>query len=235
MWSAQRSQRYSSLNAAQRFVDYTTKHYAPSIARTQGFAPRLIQAGIYDPQAVPTSSWPAQVLAVVLALPFFFVSAVARVRPQSPFWLYRDVGGVAGYLAPSFTSMRIATPRGVSAGFPDFMDLLVVCADAGLSHGSGVGPGPARTRRRLSFAGGQHPHDEPRNPRRPDADRSPRHFGDRLGLDEARSFATLIQQSDELGSSISEALRSTHDDMRHKRMSRAEEKAYSLPAKLPCR
>src|SRR2546423_996566 len=58
------------------------------------------------------------------------------------------------------------------------------------------------------------------------------HFGDRLGLEEARAFSTLIQQSAELGSSITEALRVYSDDMRHKRLSRAEEKAYSLPAKL---
>jgi tight adherence protein C len=58
------------------------------------------------------------------------------------------------------------------------------------------------------------------------------HFGDRLGLEEARSFATLLQQSEELGSSLTEALRVYSDDMRHKRMSRAEEKAYSLPARL---
>jgi tight adherence protein C len=58
------------------------------------------------------------------------------------------------------------------------------------------------------------------------------HFGDRLGLDEVRSFATLIQQSEELGSSITEALRVYSEDMRHKRLSAAEEKAYALPAKL---
>jgi tight adherence protein C len=58
------------------------------------------------------------------------------------------------------------------------------------------------------------------------------HLGDRLGIEEAREFATLIQQSAELGSSITEALRVYSDDMRHKRLSRAEEKAYSLPAKL---
>ena len=58
------------------------------------------------------------------------------------------------------------------------------------------------------------------------------HLGDRLGIEEARSFATLIQQSAELGSSITEALRVYSDDMRHKRLSRAEEKAYSLPVKL---
>jgi tight adherence protein C len=58
------------------------------------------------------------------------------------------------------------------------------------------------------------------------------HLGDRLGLEEARSFATLIQQSAELGSSITDALRVYSDDMRHKRLSLGEEKAYSLPAKL---
>ena len=58
------------------------------------------------------------------------------------------------------------------------------------------------------------------------------HFGDRLGLEEARSFATLLQQSEELGSSMTDALRVYSDEMRHKRMSRAEEKAYSLPARL---
>ena len=31
------------------------------------------------------------------------------------------------------------------------------------------------------------------------------HLGDRLGLEEARSFATLLQQSEELGSSLTEA------------------------------
>src|SRR6188768_1082876 len=58
------------------------------------------------------------------------------------------------------------------------------------------------------------------------------HLGDRLGIEEARQFSTLIQQSAELGSSITEALRVYSDDMRHKRLSRAEEKAYSLPVKL---
>ncbi|HXX51170.1 MAG TPA: type II secretion system F family protein, partial [Xanthobacteraceae bacterium] len=58
------------------------------------------------------------------------------------------------------------------------------------------------------------------------------HLAERLGLEEARSFATLIQQSNELGSSIGDALRVYSDEMRDKRMSRAEEKAYALPAKL---
>jgi len=41
------------------------------------------------------------------------------------------------------------------------------------------------------------------------------HFADRLALDEARAFATLINQSIDLGSSITDALRVYSDDMRH--------------------
>ena len=59
-----------------------------------------------------------------------------------------------------------------------------------------------------------------------------RRFAERLALEEARAFATLINQSIDLGSSITDALRVYSDDMRHKRMASAEEKAYALPAKL---
>jgi len=55
---------------------------------------------------------------------------------------------------------------------------------------------------------------------------------DRLALEEARAFATLINQSLDLGSSITDAMRVYSDEMRHKRLSLAEEKAYALPAKL---
>ena len=46
------------------------------------------------------------------------------------------------------------------------------------------------------------------------------------------TFATLLQQSEELGSSITQSLRAYSDDMRNKRLMKAEEKAYALPAKL---
>jgi tight adherence protein C len=54
----------------------------------------------------------------------------------------------------------------------------------------------------------------------------------RLGIPEAKSFATLIQQSEELGSSLVQSLRVYSDEMRQKRLARAEEKAHALPVKL---
>lgn len=57
-------------------------------------------------------------------------------------------------------------------------------------------------------------------------------FAGYIGIEEARSFATLIQQSQELGTSLVDALRVYSDEMRDKRLARAEEKAQALPAKL---
>jgi tight adherence protein C len=57
-------------------------------------------------------------------------------------------------------------------------------------------------------------------------------MGRRLGIEEAVMLATLLQQSAELGTSLSQSLRIYSEEMRHKRMSRAEEKAYALPSLL---
>ena len=143
-------------------------------------------------------------------------------------------GGVCGYLGPTFYLDQIIKQKRQEhrSGFPDLMDLMVVCADAGLAIEASLD----RIGRELansypSLAANIHMANlEIRAGRT--VSEALEHLGDRLGLEEARSFATLIQQSDELGSSISDALRVYSDDMRHKRLSRAEEKAYALPAKL---
>jgi tight adherence protein C len=112
------------------------------------------------------------------------------------------------------------------------MDLLVVCADSGLSMEAALTRvGGELTESYPSLCANIHMANlEIRAGRT--LTEALEHLADRLGLDEARSFSTLIQQSTELGSSITDALRVYSDDMRHKRLSRAEEKAYALPAKL---
>jgi tight adherence protein C len=162
---------------------------------------------------------------------FFF----APTAPGSPVgWMYMGAAGIAGYIAPSMYIDRRIKARQAEhqSGFPDFMDLLVVCADAGLSMEASLD----RVGRELgdsypSLTANIHMANLEIRAGRTMSE-ALEHFGDRLGVEEARSFATLIQQSAELGSSITEALRVYSDDMRHKRLSRAEEKAYSLPAKL---
>jgi tight adherence protein C len=56
-----------------------------------------------------------------------------------------------------------------------------------------------------------------------------RRLADDAGVDEIRSFATLLIQSDRLGTSMATTLRVYAAEMREKRRMRAEEKAHRLP------
>ena len=56
-----------------------------------------------------------------------------------------------------------------------------------------------------------------------------RRMGEISGVDEIKSFATLLIQSDKLGTSIASTLRVYSAEMREKRRMRAEEKAHRLP------
>ncbi len=228
-----RSLRHSSLKAAARVVEYTAKHYSVgNNEETKVLRRRMIQAGIYDQRAVAYFFLGRTAFAIAFAALAFFFLPMEQGTPH--FWLFSGLGGIVGYLAPSlYIDKRIRSRKAEhQADFPDFMDLLVVCADAGLSMEASL----ERVGRELgdsypSLTANIHMTNlEIRAGKTMSA--ALEHFGDRLGIEEARSFATLIQQSAELGSSITDALRVYSDDMRHKRLSRAEEKAYSLPAKL---
>ncbi|MGA9432532.1 MAG: type II secretion system F family protein, partial [Xanthobacteraceae bacterium] len=230
-----RSLRFSGLKAAQRLIDYTTKHYSSTdTGGMKVLRQRLVAAGVYDPHAAGFYFLSRAAAAVAFAIAAYFALSMLGMNAKTSFWLFVIGGGGLGYLAPSiYLDRRIAARRlEHQAGFPDFMDLLVVCADAGLSMEAALD----RVGRELgvsypSLAANIHMANLEIRAGRTMTE-ALNHLGDRLGLEEARSFATLIQQSDELGSSISDALRVYSDDMRHKRLSRAEEKAYALPAKL---
>jgi tight adherence protein C len=57
-------------------------------------------------------------------------------------------------------------------------------------------------------------------------------FAKRMRIDEAQSLAVLFRQSEELGARATKALRVFSEEMREKRMIRAEEKANALPLKM---
>src|SRR6266568_59417 len=201
----QASLRHTSVKAVHQLLDYTTKHYGSTDdGNMKVLRRRLIQAGIFDARAVGYFVVGRVGLAIVLGIAAFLAVPMFTSLGPSMSWLMVILAGTLGYVGPAlYIDRRVKSRRDEHrTGFPDFMDLLVVCADSGLSMEASL----ERVARE--------------------------HLGDRLGLEEARSFATLIQQSAELGSSITDALRVYSDDMRHKRLSRAEEKAYSLPAKL---
>src|SRR6476646_10538455 len=229
-----RSLQYSSARALGRLIDYTTKHYSENQEGMKVLRRRLVQAGIYDPRGVAFFFMGRTALAIGLAAAIFLFLPLIRPSGGTFFWLMVVAGGLAGYVGPSvYIDRRIAKrTQQHRSGFPDFMDLLVVCADSGLSMeaslervGRELGQGyPSLSANihltNLEIRAGRNLKD------------ALEQFADRLALEEARAFATLINQSIDLGSSITDAMRVYSDDMRHKRLSRAEEKAYALPAKL---
>lgn len=226
------SQRKSGFKAAEKIIGYAQKHYGQTDSKDMKvLRKRLVLAGIYDPRGVAIFFLTRAALAVALAATAMMF---APGQGGSVYWMIVGAAGIFGYVAPSiYLDRRIAARRDEHrSGFPDFMDLLVVCADAGLSMEAALD----RVGRELadsypSLCANIHMANLEIRAGRTMIE-ALEHLAERLGLEEARSFSTLIQQSDELGSSITEALRVYSDDMRHKRLSRAEEKAYSLPAKL---
>lgn len=221
--------REKALKTAQDFYARTDPE---NVARLRL---RLIQAGYMDPRAV---GWFFLIRFAAFAL--FAVGALVLGATSGDDasalnrWVFVLGTGALGYFVPGLILSQKIRAKMVEYrnGFPDFMDLMIVCSDAGMSMEAGIervskelGPTYPSLAENLQLVS-----IELRAGRvLEDALRS---LGDRLSLDEVRSFATLLQQSKELGTSLSGALRVFSDEMRHKRMSLAEEKAHALPAKM---
>jgi tight adherence protein C len=196
---------------------------------------QLVQAGYFDQRAVAIFFAARLGAAVVLAVAaMLFVPLLWPEVTVANRWMATGGLGIVGYFAPSFyikrrTAQRIDQHR---MGFPDFMDLMVVCAEAGLSMEAAI----ERIARELvdgypSLAENLYMASLEIRAGKAFTDALER-MGERVGIEEATMLATLLQQSAELGTSLSQSLKIYSDEMRNKRMSRAEEKAYALPAKL---
>jgi tight adherence protein C len=117
-------------------------------------------------------------------------------------------------------------------GFPDALDLMLVCVEAGL----GIDACFARVGQELA---GLHPRLanlfatvslELRAGR--SRAEALKNMAKKSGVPEIQSFATLLIQSDKLGASIGTALKIYAGEMREARRMRAEEKAHRLPVLL---
>lgn len=216
--------------AAKATQDFYAKADAESVARIRM---KLIQAGYMDPGAIGVFFIARFGSFVGFAIAAFLLSRWMDAASGSGWMLVLAAGGVGYFLPTLALNSRVsARRREYRNGFPDFMDLMIVCSDAGMSMEAAIErvsreigvsyPALSDNLRLVSI--------ELRAGR--SLDDALKSLAERLSLDEVRSFATLLQQSRELGTSLSGALRVFSDEMRHKRMSQAEEKAHALPAKM---
>ena len=195
----------------------------------------LAKAGYYDPSAVKTF-FASRIIA--LFAPLFICLAFWGVI-SSKFGVVPSLGfaallAIAGLFGPKYFLTYKAKKRTdiCRRGFPDLMDLMTACVEAGLSMDATL----VRVSHEL---GGRYPalkqnldimNLELRAGR--ERNEALMNFAERMSLEEAKALAVMLKQAEDMGSSVGHALRTFSEDMRHKRMMKAEEKAMALPAKL---
>ena len=164
-----------------------------------------------------------------LVLLFFWLTNSSPSLFKLYSWLI--VAAVLGlYLPNVFIRARAdRRQRELVNGFPDALDLMLVCVEAGLGLEAAfarVGMEMTTSHPLLSEQFGAVVLELRAGRSHEDA---LRRMADRAGSDDIRAFATLLIQSTKLGSSISQTLRTYASEMREKRRMRAEEKAHRLP------
>src|SRR5262249_27450044 len=131
-----RSLRYASRKAAAKLIEYTTRHYASGDnGDKRQVRQRLLQAGFLEANAVAYFFIARLGAGGGFAVLAFLFAPMLIDGPGGMAWLCAWMAGLLGYFLPNLYVNRRIAARQVEhrTGFPDFMDLLVVCADAGLS------------------------------------------------------------------------------------------------------
>ncbi|TGQ66115.1 type II secretion system F family protein [Mesorhizobium sp. M00.F.Ca.ET.186.01.1.1] len=197
---------------------------------------KLFRAGFYQASA-PLIYTLSRFAAVCAGFSVMYVLLSQVLPPNLPSFVTLAGSGLFGLaciVIPSIMLDRFENTqkRIYRRGFPDFMDMMITCADAGMSLEAAVervSQELAATHKwlgiQLSIMNLQLRAGKPLR-------EALRELADRIGLDEARALAVLFRQSEELGTSLTDALRVYSDEMRSQRILHAEERANALPVKM---
>jgi tight adherence protein C len=196
---------------------------------------RLVQGGVrsnWSTQAFLAAKAALALVLVVLALAW----GASRARPLPGSWMASIVLAAAtvGFFLPNlWLVQRVkARKRSIERAIPDALDLLVTCVEAGLGLDAAV----QRVSAEVALA---HPLlseeltltflEAKAGVRRTEAFRRLAH---RTGVQDLRTLAATLNQTEMFGTSVATALRVQADGMRVRRMQKAEERAAMLSAKM---
>lgn len=222
--------------SAQRPVDAYFRSMEKERNEPNALEAKLFRAGFYQPIA-PLIYTLSRLAAVCIGFLAAYALLVRVLPPQLPAFMAfagSALFGLACIVIPAILLDRFenAQKQIYRRGFPDFMDMMITCADAGMSLEAAVervGAELAGTHKwlgiQLAIMNLQLRAGKPLR-------EALRELADRIGLEEARSLAVLFRQSEELGTSLTDALRVYSDEMRGQRILSAEEKANALPVKM---
>lgn len=148
--------------------------------------------------------------------------------------VYALLPGAAGYYLPKrYLQGRIENrKKEITNGFPDALDMMLVCVEAGQSLDQSIIRVAQETRAGYPALADEFEMVAHEVKAGKDRVSVLRDMGERCGVPDIASFVTVLIQSASFGTSIADALRVFSAEMRDKRVMRAEEKANKLPTKL---
>ena len=198
---------------------------------------KMLQAGYPSKSAVRTFhavqfglAMSLLVVGVVLAL---VRSGGSEIAPHM-LVIYMLGPAFVGYYLPKYwiDKRRAARQQEITEGFPDALDMMLVCVEAGQSLDQSILRVAKEMRTgypALSEEFEMVSHEVKAGKERVAVLKD---MSERCGVDDVRSFVTVLVQSATFGTSVADALRVYASEMRDKRVMRAEEKANVLPTKL---
>lgn len=196
---------------------------------------KLVAAGYSSPDA--PRLYTLIRLVMTLALPGTYVGLMAWTGSSPSLFKMYLIGVLLACLGLYLPNLWISAKgsrrrQELVNGFPDALDLMLVCVEAGLALEaafSRVGAEMTRSHPLLADVYATVVLELRAGRSREEA---LRRMADRAGVEEIRAFSTLLIQSDKLGSSVAQTLRVYAAEMRERRRMRAEEKAHRLPVLL---
>ncbi|KQN25629.1 pilus assembly protein TadC [Sphingomonas sp. Leaf33] len=196
---------------------------------------KLMQAGIRSKEWAVAVIFGRLVLPIVLGLPvMYLVYGTDTFADWSPLKAYGLVAGafILSYKAPDLYLKNKISKRqlAIRKGLPDALDLLVICAEAGLT----VDAAFARVAKELGRAypelGDEFQLTSIELGFLTDRRTAFENLAQRTDLDSIKGVVTTMIQTEKYGTPLASALRVLSAEFRNERMMRAEEKAARLPA-----
>jgi tight adherence protein C len=198
---------------------------------------RLLRAGYSAKNSVRMYHAVQFILAMIfLALGVIFAllqSATAEVT-MIDILLYTLLPAVVGYYLPIYWVNKRLKKRQteIIEGFPDALDLMLVCVEAGQSLDQSLIRVGKESRAGYPALADEFDMVTQEVKAGKERVQVLKDMAERVGVPDVASFVTTLVQSAAFGTSVADALRVYSADMRDKRIMRAEEKANMLPTKL---
>ncbi|WP_294244234.1 type II secretion system F family protein [uncultured Sphingomonas sp.] len=196
---------------------------------------RLLQAGIRSKEMAFAVIFGRLALPIVLGGGMaLWVYGTEDFADWSGFSRYMIVAGtlLLAYKAPDLALKNQVDKRtaAIRKGLPDALDLMVICAEAGLTVDAAFARVSRELRRAYPELGDEFQLTSVELGFLTDRRQALENLAMRVNLDSLRGVVTTMIQTEKYGTPLASALRVLSAEFRHERMMRAEEKAARLPA-----